>query len=562
MKKKWLSRTLAAMLAGVMTVGALAGCGAQDETNNTVQSGESQTESTSQADASASSESQPESSEVQEGVTYPVDTDVELSFYIQNQGLAKSSAYVDYNSVPFYSGLSEKTGITVDWQTHAEGADQTAAYNLLLQEEELPNILFGGICGDSAELYNDGLIYDLTEYLPEYAPDFWEYINLPENAANKKAITDSEGKFLYFPFIQESDFNITYLGPVIRQDWLDELSLEVPVTMEDWENVLIAFKENYGAYFSFSLSRFSAAGIGGGTGAFAPHTINYFVEDGQVKCANAQEEWKDFLVIMHRWYEEGLLDPDFTTADDSSVRSRALNGETGVVYTAMSQLTNFVADAEKEGTGAKWVGFSYPRTEEGAPTTYIQTRSQTFQHYYGAMITTSSSEEELIAAIKFLNYGYSEEGMLYWNFGEEGISYEVAEDGSLRFTELITSDERGVAEAMKDYTGMYTIGVGIQMADMVKAKNNEASVEAVSVWTENTVAAQYMLPPYKRTEDEQVIYNDINTQLTTYVSEMALKFITGEESLDNFDKFVEQLDAYGLQELLEVEQAAYDRYMN
>lgn len=555
MKKKWLSRTLAAMLAGVMTVGLLTGCGRQDET----QTSESQAESTSVTDSSEQSEAETESTDVG-GITYPIDTNVSLSFYIHG-GLAKTATYTDFNSVPFYSGLSEKTGINIDWQTYPEGADPIAAYNLLLQEEELPNIIFSGP-SDPDELYRDGLIYDLTDYLPDYAPDFWEYINLPENAANKQAITNENGQFLFFPLIQEADFNITYLGPVIRQDWLDELELDAPVTLEDWENVLRAFKENYGAYFSFPLGRFNVAGIGGGTGAFAPFSLNNYVEDGQVKCANTQEEWKEFLEIMHRWYEEGLIDPDFTTNDDNAVRSKALNGETGLVYTAMSQLTNFVADAEAENNGAQWVGLSYPRTEEGAAATYIQTRAQTYVPGVAAFITTSSTEEELIAAIQFLNYGFSEEGMVYWNFGEEGVSYEVAEDGSLQFTEMITQDERGVNDALKDYTGMYANGMGIQMADMVKAKNNPVSVEAVSVWTDNNEAAQYMLPPYTRTEEEQTIYSDISTQMSTYVSEMALKFVTGDESLDNFDKFVEQLDAYGLQELLEVEQAAYDRYMN
>lgn len=559
MKKKWLSRTLAAMLAGVMAAGLLTGCGSQDNTKASTQESKTQAESSSQT---AAEESQSESSEVQEGVTYPIDTDVSLSCYIRSKGsLAKSAAYVDYNTVPFYSGLSEKTGVDIDWQTCVEGADETVAFNLLLQEDELPNILVGHMSTLIDQLYADGLIYDLTDYLAEYAPDFWEYINLPENAANKKAITNEDGQILYFPFVRESDFNITYLGPVIRQDWLDALGLETPVTLEDWEKVLMAFKENYGAYFTFPLNRYNIAGISSGTDAFAAFGVNYYVEDGQVKCANVQEEWKEYLEIIHRWYEEGLLDPDFTTNDDAAVRSKALNGECGIVYTAMSQLTNFIADAEAEGNGANWVGFSYPRTEEGAATKYIQTDSQTCVKNFGAMVTTSSSEEELITAIKFLNYGFTEEGMLYWNFGEEGVSYEVGEDGSLQFTELITGDERGIAESLKDYTGMYSNGVGIQMADMVKAKNNKASVAAVYTWTDNTVASQYKVPPYSRTEEEQTTYNDINTQLGTYVSEMALKFVTGDESLDNFDKFVEQLDAYGLQEVLEIEQAAYDRYM-
>ena len=548
---------LATMLAGTMVAGMFVGCGKQGDTESAAQQGSSQTESTS------TEGTETQILEEDEGVTYPVDTDVELSFYIEDKPtLAKSAIYLEYSDVPFYKGLSEKTGISIDWQTYAEGAEAVAAYNLMLQEEELPNIIFGNLCDDASVLYEDGLIYDLTEYLPKYAPDFWEYINLPENEAIKRSLQNDNGQYFVFPFIQESDFNITYLGPVIRQDWLDECGLQAPVTLEDWENVLTTFKEKYGAYFSFPFNRFQSFGISSGTGAFAALQLKYYVEDGQVKCANAQEEWKDFLEVMHRWYDEGLIDPDFSTATDASVRSNALNGDAGISYTAMSQLTNFIADAESEGTGAKWVGLAYPRTEAGAPTTHIQTRYLKCRPEEGAMITTSCSEEELIAALKFLNYGYTEEGILYWNFGEEGVSYEVAADGSLQFTELITADERGIAEALKDYTGMYAGAVSIQMADMVKAKNSPVSVEAVEVWTENTVASQYMTPPYQRTEEEQTRYNDINTQLKTYVAEMALKFVTGDESLEDFDKFVEQLDAYGLPELLELEQAAYDRYMN
>lgn len=557
MKGKWLSYGMAVMLAGVMAFGMLTGCSAGKEGGTAAEPSGTTKESV----GTLSDQSQ--SADVSDGIIYPIDSDVNLSFYIQDNLLQKSAAYVDFNSVPFYQGLSRNTGISVDWQTYAEGADSVAAYNLLLQDEKLPSIIYGGICGSpsvSTELLADGLIYDLTDYLPKYAPDFWEFINRPDRAEDKQTLLTEEGRILYFPFLKESDYNVTYLGPVIRQDWLNSLGLEAPVTLKDWENVLKAFKDNYGAYFSFTLGRFNNAGIAGGAGAFAPLSLKYFVDNGKIKCANTEESWKEFLGTMHRWYEEGLLDPDFTSADDTAVRAKALNGETGIVFTAMSQLTNFIADAEKEGTGAEWVGLSYPRTAAGAPTTYIQSKQQS--NFPGAVITTSCSEEELIAAIEFLNYGYSEDGILYWNFGEDGVSYKAGEDGSPQFTELITGDERGIGEALKDYTGMYNGGVGVQMADMVKAKNHKVAADAVYTWIDNTEVEKYRLPSYVRTEDEQSRYNDINTQIGTYVAEMALKFVTGDESLEDFDKFVEQVEAYGLPELLEIEQAAYDRFMS
>ena len=555
MKRKCLSRLVASVLAGVMVIGMMTGCGEKQ-----VQQGEVKESSATKETTTTPSESQ--TAQEPEELTYPVDTDVELSFYLTRRGLMKSSAYVDYNSTPFYKGLSEKTGIAIDWQTHAEGADPKAAYNLLLQETKLPNIIwsdYGASPTAAAELYEAGLIYDLTEYLPTYAPDYWKWLN--ENESSKKGATTEDGKILAFYMARESNFNITYQGPIIRQDWLDECGLKAPVTLEDWENVLRIFKEKYNANFGVGPHFITKAGIGSGVGAFTSLSLKYYVEDGQIKCANTQEEWKELLVVLNRWYDEGLLNSDFATEDNNTLRAKALNNEVGIIYNAMSQLTAYINDAEAGGTGAKWVGFSYPRTEAGAPTVSIQTDSQLIGLTYGAVITTSSTEEELIAAIKLLNYGYSEEGVKYWNFGVEGQTYTVDKDGTYQFTELITGDERGLLEAMYDYTGTYSAGPAIQMADLVKAKNDATSVDAVNIWTENTIAEQYLCPPYQRTAEEQELYSDINTQLTTYVSEMALKFVTGDEPLDNFDKFVEQLDALGLQKLLASEQAAYDRYM-
>ena len=71
MKKKWLSRALATMLTGVMAAGMLTGCGGDNKTAS--QSSEFQAESASKDEAA---QSQAESTEVAEGLTYPVDTDL------------------------------------------------------------------------------------------------------------------------------------------------------------------------------------------------------------------------------------------------------------------------------------------------------------------------------------------------------------------------------------------------------------------------------------------------------------------------------------------------------
>ena len=560
MKRKWLSRTLATTLATVMATGMLAGCGDEKTPANSTETKTSSVSTETQSTAASETE-------VVEGeFTYPVDTDVKISYYIAGNNMEKTDKYVDYNDVPFYKGLSEKTGIEVDWQAPVVGADKAAAYNLLLQEEVLPTIIYNsGITASSVQqLYIDGLIQDLTDYLPEYAPDFWEWINDPAHEADKLAVTNDEGRFLYIPAARESEFLITYLGPVIRQDWLEEQNLDMPVTLEDWENVLTVFKEKYNAKLGFKLGRFNVGGaLASGTGAHGGLELKYYVEDGEIKANVTDPAWKELVTVLNRWHEAGLIDADFTTAGDPEVRTKALNNELGVVVTAMSQLTNFIKDAEAEGTGAEWVGFDYPRTAAGEPTSYINTEATLVKATTGCVVTTSATEEELIAALQFLNYGYDEEGMIYNNFGEEGVSHTVAADGSHQFTDLILKDERGINDALKDYTGVAMNGGSfLVLAEFNKNKNDEASIAAVDIWTSNNVAAQYLVPPFTRTEDEQILYTDLHAVLNTYVSEMALKFVTGEESLVKFDDFLKQVEAYRLSDLLASEQAAYDRYVN
>lgn len=557
MKKKWL----AAAMTVAMAAGMLAGCGQKELP---AASGEQEGSQASKVEESSAEESDAVV-ESEEELTYPLDTDVELSIYVDSI-LDLAPEFADASESPLHTGLAENTGISIDWQFPAQGADRAVALNLLWQEKELPDIILGNLVtpASAVQWFADGVIYDLTDYLPKYAPDYWEYINKPENVDFLKSVSTADGRLYSVAGVRESTYNVTYCGPVIRQDWLDECGLEAPVTLEDWENVLVTFKEKYGATFGFVQGRFDGAtGIASGTGAFASLISNYYVdENGKVQFGNAQPEWKEMLEVLHRWYDMDLIDKDFPTQDDTTVRSKVLNGSIGVSITAMSQLTNWGVDAEAEGTGANWVGFGYARTAPGEPTNIIQGTRSLYSGAGGAVIPTTCSEEELIMALKFLNYGYTEEGIMFYNFGTEGETYTLDENGDVQWTELITGDAGGFDVAAKKYTGVHSGQITVQKSRYVQMKNSKASGEAVYKWIENTEAQKYYLPTLVLAEEDNARLADLATPIDTYVAEMALKFVTGDESLDNFDQFVEELYSMGLQECLDIQQAACDSYMN
>ena len=546
-----MKKFMALLLAGAMAISAV-GCG-----NKTTEESKSSEVKESKSEESKTSEAA--GSEAEEiDLSYPIADAQGLSIF--SIGLPLPDDQTDYKDVPFWQGLQENTGVTLDVQFPAAGADWNQTFNLLLTDDVLPDVIFKYTNANECEqLIEDGVIYDLTEYLPTYAPDYWEFLNNPTYATVKDEITTSSGKIATFMSARENLYGVCYVGPVVRQDWLEECGLDEPVTVEDWEEMLIAFNDKYGAKLAFTQTYFAdARAIASGFGGFGGiRYANYYVEDGTIKFAQAQQEWYDMMVTLNKWYEMGLIDPDVLSLDNDIIRSKVLNNEVGASFTAMSQITNWTADAEAENTGAVWTGVSYLRTAEGEPTTAIRA-SYSLNQNFGALITTSCPEDKLIEAIRFLNYGYTEEGHMYWNFGTEGVSYVIGEDGHPQFTEVVTGNANGQNIGVANYSGTSGAGIAIQAADMVRAKNVKVAGDAVDKWIENTVAQEYCVPGLTYDTDTTTELNDLNTAINTRVDEVAAKFMTGEESLDNYEAFIQELNEMGVTRVLEIMQTAYD----
>ena len=114
------------------------------------------------------------------------------------------------------------------------------------KSEKAADLNFGDTYpGGAAKAIEDGVIIETTDYLDKYAPNLKSYL---ENHPNiDKIVKTDVGQYYSFPAIQGDDFLLTYTGLILRKDWLDELGLDVPETIDEWETVLTAFKEKKGA---------------------------------------------------------------------------------------------------------------------------------------------------------------------------------------------------------------------------------------------------------------------------------------------------------------------------
>lgn len=499
--------------------------------------------------------------------TYPMDTDVTVSWYI-GEGYTPNDAYASAEDSPFHKNLQEMTGIDIEWSYPTAGTDGTQALNTVLASMELPDVIFANLMTDAARHMDEGTIIDLTPYIQEHAPNYYAW--LQSNTAYDKAMKTDDGKYYGFGFFREDGgWNDAYQGPVVRKDWLDECGLEVPKTIEDWDTALRAFKDKYGiAPLSFSMStRFHPVGLAGAFGAYGctgkDNNYTYFVDaDNKVQYGPAQKEWLNYMLYLQQWWKDGLIDQDVFTLDDTGMKTKALNGQVGMSYTSMGQMTNWMNEAKAAGNGAEWIALDSPTAADGSISTSF---GGSGIGYVTACISGDCDEEKIETVMRLLDYAYTDEGFLFWNFGKQGESWEFNADGEVEYLPLVTDDPDGLNDAVAKYGGSTWSGNCIQATRMLYLKNSPAAIEMNNVWFyqhDGKSAGAGKLPVgITMTAEESDELANYEASISTYVQEMAAKFITGEAGEGDWESYTSTLETMGLSKACALRQAAFDRYL-
>lgn len=459
----------------------------------------------------------------------------------------------NYGDTVLAKQLQERTGVEVEF-VHPPQGQESEKFSILITSTNLPDIVeynWMNYPGGPAKAIKEGVIIDIAKHRDK-AVNLFKYLDEHEDVY-KMASTDSNEVFS-FPFIRGEESLGFSTGLVLRGDWLEELGLEIPQTIDEWETVLRAFKEKKGAqapYSSSDTARFASA---------FDATEDYYVEDGKVKYGPLDPQFKDYIVTMNKWYKEGLIDQSFTTLDGKGKEANILNGYSGATAASIgSGIGNWMASATTEGYSLEGAPVPVPekgrRAKFGVYQPLVTQSARSFD-----AITTSCKNVD--AAIKFLDYGYSEEGRMLYNFGVEGESYEM-KDGYPTYTEQITNNPEGrsMTVALSNYARSYDAGPFVQdkryMEQYAKLPQQQRAWET---WS-NTDAPIHTLPNLYVKDEELNEYAQKNTDIDTYADEMIMRFIIGAEPIENYDNMIAELHNRGIDRVLEIRQSAYDRYL-
>lgn len=533
MKLQTMKRILALSLTTVLAVSAI-GCGTTETstTGTTESAGEAVVEEIVQT----------------EPVTYWTELNGNVAANYSNLG-----------ETNFGIQLQEQTGIEVEF-THPAVGQTAEAFSLLLSNKELPDVIeysWLTYSGGPEQAISDGVIIPLNDVIEQYCPNLKAY--LEANPEIDKMIKTDEGVYYAFPFIRGGDELRTSTGLVIRQDWLDAVNMEVPTTIDDWYEVLTAFKNELGSDAPFTYLYASAYLTNHNPFAYAFEAPrDYYVDGTEVKYGAVQDGYKEYLQTMNLWMEEGLIDVDLATLTGDQVTAKITNGTSGASFGyAGSGLGVWLTTGQGTDSEYQLVGAPYPTLEEGAYPEF----GQMDNNYIGtgsAAISTTCDNVALVATL--LDFAYGEEGHNLYNFGEEGVSYSVEDGENIFFDEVLNDPEMSTAYSLSNYIRATYNGPFIQDVDYAKQFYQlEEQVDALSTWS-STNASEHILPPITPSAEESSDFSQIMTEINTYRDEMSLKFILGTKSFDEWDDYVETIYAMGLQDAIDIENAALDRY--
>ncbi|OPH59025.1 ABC transporter substrate-binding protein [Paenibacillus ferrarius] len=495
-------------------------------------------------------------------VSYPIKTSKTLTYWGEMNGNL-TGVKTSHSEVPFFQEWQKKTGVPLKFTAPPTGQVKEAL-NVMLASGDLPDMIeynfLNDFPGGPEKAIKDGYILKLNDLIDKNAPNLKKY--LKEHPEVDKLIKTDNGSYYAFPFIRGDEYLQVFQGPIIRKDWLDELGLPVPETIDEWTAALRAFKEKKGAAAPLSFVSkprfFNESYNGAFLGAFGVNR-NFYIENGDIKFGPAESGFKDYLTLFRQWYQEGLLDKNIATADTKALDGGFASGATGAsIGNAGGGIGKWQPLVQGKDPKAQLVAAPYPVLKKGDMPKFGQ-RASAFDS--GGMVAISTKAKDPALAVQLLDYGYSDEGHMFFNFGTEGVSYN-SENGYPKYTDLLLKnpDKLAPAQAISLYTrGSYN-GPFVQDKRYAEQFFTMATQrEAVNVW-KKTDANKYSLPPITPTPEESSEFAKIMTDVNTLVDEMTLKIILGNEKVDQFDSYVAKMKSLKLDRAIEIQKAANDRF--
>ena len=492
-------------------------------------------------------------------VTYPIKTEGEKVTFWVGLNSAVSKFVTTATDTQYAQEANKRTGINVEF-VHPPAGQEETKFNLLLASGSMPDIIawdWMNLSDDIDDLIDKGYITKLNGAMEGYIPNMTKYIKTIDGL--DKLLQTDGGNYYVFPFIRGDKKLYTSAGLVIRRDWLEKLNLPIPETTDEMETTLRAFKNELGIKAPLTMLKSNVRYLLG----MCSSTNTFYVDNGTIKFGPAESEYKDAVIRLNKWFNEGLLDKNYVSTDSTLLDSNMLNGVSGVTYASGgSGVGKWLDTMSSKGESFDIVGIPFLSLKKGESPKFDASDSA-YAPYGSTAITSSCKNPELAA--KYLDYSYSDEGYMLYNFGIEGVSYTMVDNQPV-YTDEIMHNSEGltVSQAMGKYFVAANEGPFIQDKRCIEQYYaRPQQQESLSNWSKFIdTSSLTKLPVLTYTAEESAEYANIMADVTKLVDENTAQLISGTMPLSSYDSYLNSLAELKIERATEIVQTAYNRYLN
>lgn len=513
-----------------------------------------------------------------------VNTDAsQTEFSIMGGISALSKGYED-NEV--LNKLKKDAGIEIDWNVMSDSLGEQV--NIRIAGGELPDAFMGvGFSNYDLNSYgSDGTFIDLTPYLTEeYMPNLSKI--LEENPDIRSAITMSDGGIYGLPSGEkmgtagigaENDYSI-YTIPqfsMINKAWLDDLGLKVPTTLDELHEALVAFKENdmsakyYGNEAGTTIPMSTGFDqwcwgqnifyAGFGFTNWPNDVINDLAlnPDGKAEFVCASDNYRNALTYFHDWYPEGLMDQEMFSQSDTQLIAKCSQGYVGVsTWWYIEELMGDYAD--------DYVFLPVLDGPDGSHNVTVRTGGATNS---GNLSITSECKSPA-NLLKFFDQWYNPEIVMQLQYGPVGTYFTEQDENGVWKSITDAEAKEKFGKSAGELKGEYEVyGPKLILSDYYSTtfKMEDRAVERLTDLNEFWMPYVDSTVTYPvdcvYTEEELEIIDQYKADFENTVAEQeGLWLKEGGPTDAEWESYISKLtESCGMTELLEVYQAAYDRY--
>ncbi len=502
-------------------------------------------------------------------VTLPVSQEkVTLTAMITRQ----SWNTVNFEDLPVVKAFEEETNIHINWVV-IPAESETERIGLAFASGDLPDLFFGTRMPYDVVIRNaaEGTILPLNGLIEQYCPNLTARFAVRPDI--KADLTFPDGNIYGLAKIDEKPLQSNQDNMFINKEWLAKAGLAKPTTLDEFYNMLKVFKETdfngNGVQdeipFTF-LPGSSSQGIHSLFGSFGvvdtpASGTHLMVQDSQLVYVPATDAYREGLDFFHKLYEEGLIDMEAFTQTGAQYTAKVQEGNIGVFMAW--QADSFAADADN------W-DYMLPLKGANGGQMWYRTPGVAGLNINGSdtgiFFAITNKNQHVAETMKWIDYLCTGTNNLRQYYGTEGTGPDAG-TGWYWNEDNLWVRVSDPAKALSDnaYSATMTFGpstpsmltydeiISHQKLPVPAAKKNAREAEYSQFYPKEE------LPAFKLTLEEVDTVSRITVDLDNEVDNMQAYAIINGLSDGEWQEYVKNLSALGLEGYIQVYSTAYDR---